>query len=171
MEVIIIALKVTNASKSFSVAKRERQTEKKQKHKQLMISDEERMRMIDQSTRCVIYQNYLHEEKVIHHDHFTGEIYGVADNSCNRKLRMQNFTSIFFHNLSKYVAHHLLKFIEICANEKLTVIPCNSETYISFSFLVPVGRTKDDKLLYEEFRLLESFDFLSGSLDTLITTL
>ena len=54
--------------------------------------------------------------------------------------------------------------------EKLTVIPCNSETYISFSFIVHVGKTKDDKLLYEEFRFLDSFRFLSGSLDTLSTT-
>ena len=53
----------------------------------------------------------------------------------------------------------------------MTVIPCNSETYISFSFFVPVGRTKDDKLLYEEFRFLDSFRFFSGSLETLATTL
>ena len=53
----------------------------------------------------------------------------------------------------------------------MTVIPCNSETYISFSFFVPVGKSKDDKLLYEEFRFLDSYRFLSGSLDTLVTTL
>ena len=77
----------------------------------------------------------------------------------------------FFYNLSKYDAHHLLKFMEIYADEKLTVIPCKSETYISFSFFVPVGRAKDDRLLYEEFRFLDSFRFLSGSLDTLVTKL
>ena len=108
---------------------------------------------------------------MIHHDHFTGEIYGVAHNSCSLKLRTQTFTAIFFHNLSKNDAHHLLKYIEIQSEEKLTVIPCNSETYISFSFFVPVGRTKDDELLYEEFRFLDSFCFLSGSLDNLATTL
>ena len=94
----------------------------------------------------------------------------MAHNSCNLKLRTQTFTPIFFHNLSKYDAHHLLKYIEIRSEEKLKVIPCNSETYISFSFFVPVGKTKDDKLLYEEFRFLDSFCFLSGSLDTLATT-
>ena len=91
----------------------------------------------------------LNGEKVIHHDHLTGEIYGVAHNSCNLKLRTQTFTPIFFHNLSKYDAHHLLKYIEIQSEEKFTVIPCNSETYISFSFFFPVGKSKDDKLLYE----------------------
>ena len=146
-------------SRGYLVAQKERQTEKKQKHKQLIISDEERMRMVDQSTRCDICQNHLNEEKVIHHDHFTGEIYGLTQNSCNCKLRTQDFTLIFFHNLSKYDAHHLIKFIEICADEKLTVIPCNSETYISFSFLVPLVRTEDDKLLYEEFRFLDSLRF------------
>ena len=146
-------------------------SERKQKHRRLIISDEERMRMIDQGTRCVICQRSLNDEKVIHHDHFTGEIYGVAHNSCNMKLRTQTFTPIFFHNLSEYDAHHLLKYIEIRSEGKLTVIPCNSETYISFSFFVPVGKTKDEKLLYEEFRFLDSFRFLSGSLETLVKTL
>ena len=127
--------------------------------------------MIDQGTRCVICKHNLNNEKVIHQDHFTGEIYGVAHNSCNLKLRTQTFTPIFFHNLSKYDAHHLLKYIEIQSEEKMTVIPCNSETYISYSFFVPVGKSKDDKLLYEEFRFLDSFRFLSGSLETLATTL
>ena len=114
---------------------------------------------------------YLNDENVIHYDHFTGEIYGVAHNSCDLKLRTQTFTPIFSHNLSKYDAHHLLKYIEIQSEEKLRVNPCNSETYISFSFFVPVGKSKDDKLLYEEFRFLDSYRFLSGSLDTLVTTL
>ena len=78
---------------------------------------------------------------------------------------------LFFHNLSKFDAHHLLKYIEIQSEEKLTVIPCNSETYISFSFFVPVGKSKDDKLLYETFRFLDSYRFISGSLETLVTTL
>ena len=127
--------------------------------------------MFDQSTRCVVCQKKLNEGKNFLHDHFTGEIYGNAYNSCNLKVRTQTFTPIFFHNLSKYDAHHLLKFNEICADERLTVIPCNSETYISFSFFVPVGRTKYDKLFYKEFRFLDSFRFLSGSLDTLATAL
>ena len=129
------------------------------------------MRMIDQSTRCLICKKSLNDEKVINHGHFTGEIYGVAHNSCNLKLRTQTYTPIFFHNLSKYDAHHLLKYIIIQSEENLTVIPCNSETYISFSFFVPVGKSKDDKLLYEEFRFLNSFRFLSESLETLATTL
>ena len=146
-------------------------SERKKKHRRLIISDEERMRMIDQVKRCFICQICLNDEKVTHHDHFTGEIYGVAHNSCNLKLLTQTFTPIFFHNLSEYDAHHLLKYIEIQSDEKLTVIPCNSESYISFSFFVPVVKSKDDKLLYEEFRFLDSYRFLSGSLDTLVTTL
>ena len=146
-------------------------SERKQKYRRLIISDEERMRMIDLSMRCVICKKCFNDEKVIHHDHFTGEIYGVAHYSCNLKLRTQTFTPIFVHNLSKYDAYHLLKYIEIQSKEKLTVIPCNSETYISFSFFVPVGKSRDDKQLYEEFRFLDSYCFLSWSLDALVTTL
>ena len=146
-------------------------SERKQKHRRLIITDKEQMRMIDQGTRCFICQKSLNNEKVIHHDHFTGEIYGVANNICNLKLRTQTFTPIFFHNLSNYDAHHLLKYIKIHSEEKVRVILCNSETHISFSFFVPVGKIKDDKLLNEEFRFLNSYRFLSGSLDTLVTTL
>ena len=172
MEFIIIVLKVRNASKIFFGGS-ERMPNlflRKQKHRRLIISDEERKQLIDQGTRCVICKHNLNNEKVIHHGHFTGEIFGVAHNSCNLKLRTQTFTPIFFHNLSKYDAHHLLKYIEIQSEEIMTVIPCNSETYISFSFFVPVGKSKDDKLLYEELRFLDSYRFLSGSLDTLVTT-
>ena len=93
-------------------------SERKQKHRRLIISDEERKQMIDQGTRCVICKHNLNNDKVIHHDHFTGEIYGFTSKS--------TFTPIFFHNLSKYDAHHLLKYIEIQSEEKMTVIPCNS---------------------------------------------
>ena len=47
-------------------------SERKQKHRRFIITDEERKQMIDQSTRCVICQKKLNEGKVIHHDHFTG---------------------------------------------------------------------------------------------------
>ena len=124
------------------------------------------MIMIDLSTRFVVRQMCLNDEKVIHHDHFTGEVYGIAHNSCNLKLRTQTFTPVFSHNLGYNDTYHLLKYIEIQSKEKMTVIPCSSETYISFSFFVPVGRTKDDQLFHEENNFLDSFSFLSGSLDT-----
>ena len=53
----------------------------------------------------------------------------------------------------------------------MTVIPCSSETYISFSFLVPVSKSKVDKLLYEDFCFFDRYCFLSGGLDSLVTTL
>ena len=113
----------------------------------------------------------MNDENEIHHDHFTSKINGVAHNSCNLNVRTQTFTPTFLHNLSKYDAHHLLKYIEIGSEEKLSLIPSNSETHISFSFFVPVGKTKDDKLRYEKFCFLDSFRFLLGNIDTLATTL
>ena len=68
---------------------------RKQKHRRLIISDEELKQMIDQGTRCAICKKTLNNEKAIHRDHFTDEIYGVAQNSCNYKLHTQTFTPIF----------------------------------------------------------------------------
>ena len=62
-------------------------SERKQKQRRLIISDEERIKTIDRGKRCVICHKSLNDEKVIHHDHFTDEIYGVAQNS----LRLQLF--------------------------------------------------------------------------------
>ena len=79
-------------------------SERKKKHRRLIISDEERKQMIDQGKRCVICKKSLNNEKVIHHDHFTGEIYGVAHNSCNLKLRTQ-ILRLFFSTTLVNMTH------------------------------------------------------------------
>ena len=165
VEVIITVLKVRNASMSFFSGSERTPNlfQRKQKHRRLIISDEERMRMIDQVKRCVICQVCLNDEKVIHHDHFTGEIYGVAHNSCNLKLRTQTFTP-FFYNLIKYDAHHLLKYIEIQSEEKLTVIPATVRHTSHFRSLFLLVKAKMTSYYMKNFVSLTAIVFYPGVL-------
>ena len=45
------------------------------------------------------------DDRVVHHDHVAGKIYGLADNQCNLRQRTQSFAPVFFQNLSKYDYH------------------------------------------------------------------
>ena len=126
--------------------------------------------------------------KVRDHDHLTGKYRGAAHSKCNLSLRIDPYhTSIpvFFHNLKNYDAHHLISAIgrteqktTTCTdkdgepimhkdrdgkdtNKPVTVtdggisgIVQNMEKLISFS--------------WGQFRFVDSFAFLSSSLDRLV---
>ena len=142
-----------------------------QKFRKLVMSIGKCKQLLLDSKNCVICHELLAEDKVVHHDHTTGYLLGVAHNACNLKVRTQSFTPILFHNLSRYDSHHLIKNL----NLKLTVVPCTDENYLSFSLHVPVGEymTKEGtmKTKYEEMIFLDSFRFLPESLDSLFRSL
>ncbi len=101
--------------------------------------------------------------KVRDHCHLTGKFRGAAHKKCNFKFRVPKHIPVFFHNLSCYDSHLFIKEIsEEYPDDELTVIPQNSEKYISFS-------QKIDK--YFEIRFLDSYRFMPSSLDTLGKTL
>ena len=147
----------------------------KQKFKQLNITKEERLTLFAMEKPCVICRKQLKKDKIVHHDHSKGRIYGLAHNECNLKQRTQSFTPVFFHNLSRYDSHHLIRFPSLKPNEKLSVVLCTDEIYISFSLHVPVDsyidKTRQKKLKYEEMRFLDSLRFLTESLQNLSKTL
>ena len=114
-------------------------------------------------------------ERVIHHCHLTGKVFGVAHSSCNLKARSTSYLPIFFHNLSRYDAHHIIKNLTLLSSEKLSAISRTDETCISFSVSVPVGSyyTKNHKTatIASNRRFLDRFQFMSQSLDSLAKTL
>ena len=115
------------------------------------------------------------DDRVVHHDHKTGKIFGLAHNKCNLRQRTQSFTPVFFNNLSRYDSHHLIQNLSLKTDEKLSIIPCTEENYISFSLHIPVGnyisKAGVTKVKYEEVRFLDSFRFLPESLDKLSKSL
>jgi hypothetical protein len=52
-------------------------------------------------------------DKVCDYDHLTGEYRGAAHNKCNMLARKDKFVPVFFHNLSNYDAHLLIKTLAI----------------------------------------------------------
>ena len=113
----------------------------------------------------------LLSEHVIHHCHLTGKVFGMAHSSCNLKARSTSFVPIFYQNLSRYDAHHIIKNLTLLSGEKLSAISRTDKTYISFSVSVPVGSyyTKNHKnaTITDNLRFLDSFQFMSQSLDSL----
>jgi len=130
------------------------------------------------------HQNY----KVRHHCHLTGDFLFAACNNCNLQLKPKKykvakrhgaaadedaqthdyFLPIVFHNLKNYDAHFVIKhfqkryFEHVGKNEKVTyddvkVIPLNGERFLQFQ----IGNLK----------FLDSFQFLSASLDHLVSLL
>ena len=124
---------------------------------------------------CICRDSTTLYERVIHHCHLTGKVFGVAHSSCNLKARSTSYLPIFFHNLSRYDAHHFIKNLTLLSGEKLSAISRTDETYISFSVSVPVGsyytRNHKNATITNNLRFLDSFQFMSQSLDSLAKTL
>ena len=110
-----------------------------------------------------------------HHCHLSGTIFGVAHSNCNLRARTTNFLPVFFYNLSRYDAHHILKRLKLKVDEELSAIAKIDETYISFSINIPVGTYKKQPgqlvKLYQSFRFLDSYQSVSQSLENLAKTL
>ena len=116
---------------------------------------------------CLCQEHVSHnKEMVIHHCHYSGQVYGIAHSRCNLKARRSNFLPVFFHNLARYGAHHIFKNLQLAANEKLSAISRTDETYTSFSMSVKTGEYKNKfnvkVLLYSHIRFLDSFQFVTG---------
>ena len=112
--------------------------------------------------------------KVRDHCHYTGRYRGAAHSSCNRMYKIPDYIPVVFHNLAGYDAH---LFIQELAKHtsKINVIAKNAENYISFSAKVEVDRYIDksgnEKVKEMELRFIDSFKFMSSSLDSSVNNL
>lgn len=112
-------------------------------------------------TFCHICGRPLNGDKVFDHDHLTGKFRGMAHNICNIKYQKPAFLPVFVHNLSGYDTHLFIKMFGL-NNETIKVIPNNKERYISYTVSVKNG---------VELRFLDSFKFMSSSLEELTKSL
>lgn len=92
------------------------------------------------ATVCHICKKPLEDEetgsrmRVRDHCHITGCYRGAAHQSCNLNYQISRGIPVMMHNLSGYDSHLLIK--KLVTREEIpgeiTIIPCNSEKYISF---------------------------------------
>ena len=112
--------------------------------------------------------------KVKDHCHYTGKYRGPAHSLCNLRYRIPSYIPVVFHNLSGYDAHLFIKELGVKSKD-IGVIAKNKEDYITFSVNIVVDRYTDkngderDKTI--ELRFIDSFKFMSSSLDSLTNNL
>ena len=114
------------------------------------------------------------DRKVRDHCHYTGKYRGAARSSCNLRYRIPGYIPVVFHNLAGYDAHLFIK--ELAKHtSKIGAIAKNTENYISFSVKVEVDKFIDkagnEKSKEIELRFIDSFKFMSSSLDSLVNNL
>ena len=128
------------------------------------------------STKChICYKPFTQKNlKVRDHCHYTGLHRGPAHSLCNLRYKIPSYIPVVFHNLSGYDAHLFIRELGAHTSD-MEVIAKNKEDYISFSIKVPVDSFIDkneeekDKLI--ELRFIDSFKFMSSSLDSLTKNL
>ena len=128
------------------------------------------------ATKCHICdQQYSDKDiRVRDHCHITGEFRGSAHQDCNLKLRIKPATikiPVLFHNLRGYDSHFIMQQIGEIAKKhayknkrgeechmNINCIPNNMEKYMAF-------------MLGNHLVFLDSFQFMSSSLDNLVRNL
>ena len=128
------------------------------------------------STKChICYKPFtLKDPKVRDHCHYTGLYRGPVHSLCNLRYKIPSYIPVVFHNLSGYDTHLFIRELGVHASD-MEVITKNKEDYISFSIKVPVDSyidkngEKKDKLT--ELKFIDSFKFMSSSLDSLTKNL
>lgn len=114
------------------------------------------------------------EEKVRDHDHLTGLYRGAGHSRCNLNFKSSYILPVLCHNLKCYDSH---LFIDKLApnGEKIDILPFNFEKYLSFTKHLHVDTVVDKngrkREIFLQLRFLDSFQFLSSSLDTLSSNL
>ena len=141
-----------------------------------MIFTEEDEKHFNKASDCWICGEYLGNDRVRDHCHFTGRYRGPAHNSCNLKYRKPKSISVFFHNLSGYDSHLFIKKLgSPDKKENIDCIPNNEEKYISFSKTIVTGQytNKKGEVKDKTFKIVfkDSLKFMSSSLGALVNNL
>ena len=143
--------------------------------KEIIFNEEDR-KQFNKASDCWICGEYLGNDRVRDHCHYTGRYRGPAHNNCNLKYRKPKSISVFFHNLSGYDSHLFIKKLgSPDKKENIDCIPNNEEKYISFSKTIKTGyyTNKEGEVKDKTFKIVfkDSLKFMSSSLGALVNNL
>ena len=127
------------------------------------------------ATKChICFKPFGDRGKVRDHCHYSGLYRGAAHFCCNLQYKIPNYIPVVFHNLAGYDAHLFIRELAKYTTS-MGVIAKNIEDYISFSVKVEVDRYVDkegnERPKEIELRFIDSFKFMSSSLDSLVNNL
>ena len=111
----------------------------------------------ENSSKCWICDNAYVDGDVKVRNHITGKYRGSAHRDCNVNVKLNHKIPVVFHNLKNYDSHLIMQELGKF-NLQINVIPNGLDKYMSFS--------TNDKLSF-----IDSFQFLSSSLDSLVKNL
>ena len=127
------------------------------------------------------------DQKVRDHCHYSGIYRGVAHSLYNLQYKIPPYIPVVFHNLSGYDTHMFIKELANYGSHMngvpgdavctlcMGVIAKNKEDYITFSISVEVDKYVDkngeERSKEIELRFIDSFKFISSSLDSLVNNL
>ena len=110
---------------------------------------------------CRSCEKVILSDKVRDHCHLTGKYRGPAHNTCNLNVKQKDgiFIPFAFHNFSNYDCHMFFKRLVVFKKDKVkfNFFPKTNEEYISVT--------------YGCIRFIDSYRFLSDSLDKLVKNL
>ena len=112
-------------------------------------------------------------QKVWHHDHISGDFIAALCQPCNTKIR-QSLTSlpVIIHNLRNYDMHALcLQGFSQMRHWELKPIAQTKEKYITLTAHTSVGEDEKGNRIMFEIRFVDSYQFLTASLDKLSSSL
>ncbi|XP_011858312.1 PREDICTED: uncharacterized protein LOC105555880 [Vollenhovia emeryi] len=135
-----------------------------------VTSDEERS--FWNATLCHICEKPFdtRDQRVRDHCHITGRYRGPVHSRCNLNFKTSFVIPVFFHNLSGYDAHFIIKEIANSFEGRVELLPLTKETYISFTKGVQnTSLRKGDTCV--KLRFVDSFKFLGASLAKLVSYL
>ena len=116
------------SAKKVNIKKGDKTTQT-QIHKMLITEEEEET--FGNATRCwVCNSDFVDNDKVRDHGHYTGKYRGAAHSKCNLALKKDKTIPVGFHNGTKYDFHLLVRELGR-VNGHIRTIARNSEQYIS----------------------------------------
>ena len=126
-----------------------------------IIMTEEDKQDFESDNICRYCEKYIESDKVRDHCHLTGKYRGPTHNECNLQIKQKdsNFITIGLHNFSNYDCHMFFKTLVDRKKDKVDfkIIPKTDEKYISVK--------------YGCIKFIDTYRFLSSSLDKLVKTL
>ena len=113
----------------------------------------------ENSNKCWISDNDYTDGDVNVRDHcrITGKYRGSAHRDCNINVKLNHKISVLFHSLKNFDSHLIIQELGK-SNLKINAIPNGLKKYMSFS-------------INNNLSFIDSFQFLSSSLDNLVKNL